>query len=159
MQSLSYVWKRLPKGHNLAPVRFHSLIELIWKIHLWTYVRISVMSFFSLGAHFQGSSHSHYHSKTCKVSSMVSFSLEESYFGLTFFLWIMNLVIVSVILKCMHSSMSKKCLLLKLQIQPWVTHALCYLNSIYFHILIILCIILVEILSKNYEFIKFEYNN
>jgi len=71
----------------------------------------------------------------------------------------MNLIIVSVVLKCMHSSMSKKSLLMKLQIQPWVIHALWYLNSIYFYILIILCIILVEILSKNYEFIKFEYNN
>jgi len=73
--------------------------------------------------------------------------------------WIMNLVIVNVISKCMHSSMSKKSLWMKFQIQPWVTHALCYLNSIYFYFLIILCIILVEILSKNYESIKFEYNS
>jgi len=52
MQSFSYVWKRIPKGHNLTPINFHSLIELILKTHLWTYVKISVMSLFRIGCPF-----------------------------------------------------------------------------------------------------------
>jgi len=48
----SCVWKRLPKGHNLAPISFHSLIELILKTHLWTYLKFSIISLFLIGCPF-----------------------------------------------------------------------------------------------------------